>query len=90
MMKVNDGLRAVVSVFLFVCLLGSQGLYAQHKSIDSRAELTRIKFNHPGLTVELGVGLCSLPMALDYNGDGLVDLIVTAGQDVPDGYTYFF
>lgn len=52
--------------------------------------LERIRYNQPGLTVELGVGLCSLPMPVDYNNDGLIDLLVTAGQDVPDGYTYYF
>lgn len=52
--------------------------------------LQRLRYNNPGLIVELGVGLCSLPMPVDYNKDGLVDLVVTAGQDVPDGHTYFF
>lgn len=91
-----------ICVFSFISLCGIQGLYAQAGNSNTAlihpekelslngTDLSRIGYNHPGLIVDLEVGLCSLPMPVDYNGDGLVDLIITAGQDVPDGYTYFF
>jgi hypothetical protein len=52
-------------------------------------ELTRIKFNHPGLIVDLGVGLWAWPLPMDYDGDGDLDLVVSC-PDVPYNGTYLF
>ncbi len=52
--------------------------------------LQRIKFNNPGLVVDLGVGLVAVPLPMDYDGDGDYDLVVTASQDVPYRGTYLF
>ena len=38
--------------------------------------LDRVKFNHPGLTVDLGVGLWAWPVPVDARGDGKCDLLV--------------
>jgi hypothetical protein len=52
-------------------------------------ELTRLKYNHPGLVVDLGVGLWAWPVPGDHDGDGDFDLIVVC-PDAPYNGTYFF
>jgi len=52
-------------------------------------ELTRLKYNHPGLVVDLGVGLWAFPLPMDYDGDGDLDLVVSC-PDKPSNGTYFF
>jgi hypothetical protein len=42
--------------------------------------LERLPYNNPGLTVDLGVGLWAVPLPMDFNGDGRLDLVV----DCPD------
>lgn len=56
---------------------------------ESGSKLNRLKFNNPGLVVDLGVGLWAWPMPLDYDGDGDLDLVVSC-PDVPYNGTYFF
>jgi hypothetical protein len=51
--------------------------------------LTQVKYNHPGLVVDLGVGLWAWPMPMDYDGDGDLDLVVSC-PDKPSNGTYFF
>ena len=45
-------------------------------SDKSRAALERIKYNNPGLVVDLGVGLWAWPLPMDYDGDGDYDIVV--------------
>ena len=52
-------------------------------------ELTRLTYNHPGLTVDLGVGLWAWPLPMDFDGDGRLDLVVNC-PDKPSNGTYFF
>lgn len=52
-------------------------------------DLTRVRYNNPGLTVDLGVGLWAWPLPMDYDGDGDLDLVVSSGG-VPYEGTYFF
>jgi len=52
-------------------------------------DLERIRYNHPGLVVDLGVGLWAWPLPMDYDGDGDLDLLVSSGG-VPYEGTYFF
>lgn len=52
-------------------------------------ELQLLKYNHPGLVVDLGVGLWAWPLPMDYDGDGDLDLIVSC-PDKPSNGTYFF
>jgi hypothetical protein len=40
------------------------------------ATLERLRYNHPGLALDLGVGLWSAPVPWDADGDGDFDLIV--------------
>ena len=53
------------------------------------ASLERLKFNHPGLVVDLGVGLWAWPLPMDFNGDGNLDLVVNC-PDKPYNGVYFF
>lgn len=49
----------------------------------------RIKYNHSGLVVDLGVGLWAWPLPMDYDGDGDHDLLVLC-PDKPYNGIYFF
>ncbi|MEI7729883.1 MAG: VCBS repeat-containing protein [Verrucomicrobiota bacterium] len=51
--------------------------------------LQRLKYNNPGLVVDLGVGLWAFPLPMDFNGDGKLDLVVDC-PDKPYNGTYFF
>ena len=49
----------------------------------------RMKYNNPGLVVDLGVGLWAWPLPMDYDGDGDNDLVVSCPDKPYDGI-YFF
>jgi len=51
--------------------------------------LERLKYNHPGLVVDLGVGLWAWPLPMDFDGDGDFDLVVSC-PDKPYNGLYFF
>jgi hypothetical protein len=53
------------------------------------ADLERVQYNHPGLVVDLGVGLWAWPLPMDFDGDGDLDLVVSC-PDVPYRGTYLF
>jgi len=55
----------------------------------AQSPLERMKFNHPGLAVDLGVGLWSAPIPCDADGDGDYDLVVVC-HDKPFNGTYLF
>ncbi|MBM3859870.1 MAG: VCBS repeat-containing protein [Verrucomicrobia bacterium] len=52
-------------------------------------KLERLKHNHPGLVVDLGVGLWAFPLPMDFDGDGDLDLVVNC-PDKPYNGVYFF
>ncbi|MCL2743300.1 MAG: VCBS repeat-containing protein [Planctomycetaceae bacterium] len=52
-------------------------------------QLERLKYNNPGLVVDLGVGLWAWPIPMDVNGDGFTDLVVVC-EDKPYNGTYVF
>jgi hypothetical protein len=55
----------------------------------STPKATKLAFNNPGLLVDLGVGLWGWPLPMDYNHDGLIDLVVVCcGR--PSNGVYFF
>ncbi|WP_153555364.1 exo-alpha-sialidase [Roseimaritima sediminicola] len=56
---------------------------------DPSWKLQPLRYNHPGLTVDLGVGLWAWPMPVDYDGDGDLDLLVSC-PDKPSNGVYFF
>ena len=53
------------------------------------ATLERLKYNNPGLVVDLGVGLWAWPLPMDFDGDGDLDLVVNC-PDKPYNGVYFF
>lgn len=73
---------------LMSTLLGTLILFPPQAFAED-APLERIPYNHPGLIVDLGVGLWAWPMPMDYDGDGDLDLVVNC-PDKPSNGTYFF
>ncbi len=71
-------------VFFSVVLLVSQFFIWAQSNDD-----IRVKYNHPDLVVDLGVGLWGIPIPLDYDQDGKMDLLVSC-PDVPFNGLYFF
>lgn len=69
-------LVSLLLVCVFPCMSWAEGL-------------ERLKYNHPGLVVDLGVGLWAWPVPADADGDGDHDLIVVC-PDVPYNGTYLF
>jgi hypothetical protein len=63
--------------------------FAAAPSAPEATSLARLAYNNPGLLVDLGVGLWAWPLPLDYNGDGLMDLVV-ACTDTPSNGVYVF
>jgi len=58
-------------------------------SIAATQPLERVKYNNPGLVVDLGVGLWAWPLPMDFNGDGRLDLVVSC-PDKPYNGVYVF
>lgn len=52
-------------------------------------KLQPLKYNDPGLVVDLGVGLWAWPLPMDYDDDGDYDLVVSC-PDKPSNGFYFF
>ena len=52
-------------------------------------KLRPLKYNNPGLEVDLGVGLWAWPLPMDFDGDGDLDLVVS-GPDKPTNGLYYF
>ncbi len=61
----------------------------QVASGQTTARLERLEYRHPGLEVDLGVGLYGYPLPLDGDGDGDLDLLVSC-PDRPFNGTYLF
>jgi hypothetical protein len=70
----------------FLLLLG---LALPAGAAESPGGMTRLAYNNPGLLTDLGVGLWAWPLPMDYNGDGLIDLVI-ACTDTPSNGVYLF
>lgn len=66
-----------------VCFLGV--LWAWPEAVA----LERLRYNHPGLVVDLGVGLWAWPIPCDADGDGDFDLIVSCPDKPSNGLWLF-
>lgn len=75
----------VLVTVIFASLLALMNVVAA----DSLPTLERVKYNHPGLVVDLGVGLWAWPLPMDFNGDGFTDLVVVC-DDKPYNGAYVF
>src|SRR3954469_12057072 len=51
--------------------------------------MDRLKYNNPGLVVDLSVGLWAWPLPIDFDGDGDLDLVVSC-PDKPYNGAWFF
>ena len=58
-------------------------------ALASEETLVRIKYNNPGLEVDLAVGLWAWPLPMDFDGDGDFDLVVDC-PDRPYNGIWFF
>ena len=58
-------------------------------SVRADERMSQLKYNNPGLLVDLGVGLWAWPLPMDFNDDGLMDLVV-ACTDKPSNGVYVF
>lgn len=58
-------------------------------ALSAADALQPLKYNNPGLIVDLGVGLWAWPLPMDYDNDGDLDLVVSC-PDVPSNGIYFF
>lgn len=52
-------------------------------------QLHRLKYNHPGLQADIGLGIWGLPVILDYDGDGVDDLLVNSSGSQLGGLYWF-
>ena len=50
---------------------------------------TRIPYNNPGLRTDVGVGLWGWPLPMDYNHDGLIDLVVVCSGKPYNGVFFY-
>ena len=62
---------------------------ARSLPMSEGSRLVRLPYNHPGLVVDLGVGLWAVPMPVDWDGDGDYDLLCYT-VDKPYHGLYFF
>ena len=59
-------------------------------ALNAQADgLIQLKYNNPGLTVDLGVGLWAWPVPCDADGDGDFDLIVSCPDKPSNGIWLF-
>lgn len=58
-------------------------------NLDAQENLMPLRYNHPGLVVDLGVGLWAWPVPCDADGDGDFDLLVSC-PDKPSNGVWFF
>ena len=80
----------VVQYSCLVAMIGWVGSLLSGSGIDARAQdLERLPYNHPGLVVDLGVGLWAWPVPCDADGDGDFDLIVSC-PDKPSNGVWLF
>ncbi|MEY5024718.1 MAG: hypothetical protein RLZZ244_246, partial [Verrucomicrobiota bacterium] len=77
-------IRPLVLIFVLVLIWS-----APSKAATDPNPLLRLKYQNPGLRVDLGVGLWAEPLPMDFDGDGFLDLVVNC-PDVPFNGAYFF
>lgn len=81
------GLMLMVPVFITGCLETQED---QDSLEDWDPEnLNRIAYHNPDITVDLGVGLWAIPLPMDYDDDGDLDLVISC-PDHPFNGVYFF
>jgi hypothetical protein len=74
---------------LCLCLLLAGWSSVGSAAPEPESKLERLKYNHPGLAVELGGGLWAWPLPIDVDGDGFTDMVIN-GEDVPYNGVYVY
>ena len=74
---------------LFALLAGLTSSTVLAAASSTPPPFERIKYNNPGLRTDVGVGLWGWPLPMDYNHDGLIDLIMS-GSGKPYNGIYLF
>src|SRR5690606_5365542 len=74
----------MIRLFSSLCLCA-----AVFSTSATASALEPLKYNHPGLVVDLGVGLWAWPVPCDADGDGDFDLIVSC-PDKPSNGVWLF
>src|SRR5437762_3368579 len=69
--------------------VGLVSLVVSLRAVELSPSMPRLAHNEPGLLADLGVGSWAWPLPMDYNGDGLMDLVVVC-TDKPSNGTWFF
>src|SRR5215212_1959114 len=85
-------MKAVTHPILMKKVLSGLTFLAAMLFVPARAAdevLPRLKHNNPGALADLGVGLWAWPLPIDYNKDGLMDLVVVC-TDRPYNGTWYF
>ncbi|WP_018625856.1 FG-GAP repeat domain-containing protein [Niabella aurantiaca] len=77
-----------IQILVFVSTFLLNDVQAQ-KPEGAPGDFQLLKYNNPGLVVDLGVGLWGWPIPLDYDGDGDMDLLVSS-QGKPYNGIYLF
>lgn len=77
-------LRALRALGASAVVAATTAAFAQTPEV-----LPRLAHNNPGTLVDLGVGLWAWPLPIDYNQDGLMDLVVVC-TDKPYNGTWYF
>tara|TARA_R110000737_G_scaffold352406_4_gene398299 strand:- start:1440 stop:3446 length:2007 start_codon:yes stop_codon:yes gene_type:complete len=62
---------------------------ATEEAVEESSDFEIVKYNNPGATSFLGVGLWAWPLPMDYDGDGDMDMLVSC-PDKPFNGLYFF
>ncbi|SHF32262.1 Repeat domain-containing protein [Mariniphaga anaerophila] len=82
-------MKKVGFVFLFLIIGFLWSCRPFQTAENESADFELLKYNNPGLVVDLGVGLWGWPLPMDYDNDGDMDLVVSC-PDTPFNGTYFF
>lgn len=80
---------ALLALLLGLPLVHGAALPAEASATAGDERLPRLAHHNPGLLVDLGVGLWAWPLPMDYNQDGLMDLVVVC-TDKPYNGTWYF
>jgi len=80
-----DGRAAAVVIVVIVAATAAVGT----TSASGQGTLEPLAYNHPGLVVDLGVGLWAWPIPCDADGDGDFDLVVSCPDKPSNGLWLF-
>lgn len=73
---------------MFALVLACAGPKTVENEVKEAADFEIVKYNNPGASSFLGVGLWAWPLPMDYDGDGDMDMLVSC-PDKPFNGLYF-